>query len=228
LVGAHVLGFPNAPLKALLAEHSIVRTLGAAGRTSTFANAYPAPWLVALGLAAGADPVELPARLRRRAQPSASALAMAAGAVPFRTFDDAREGRALTHDVDGAAAARRGFEVPRRSAEEAALIFWALARDFTLFEHFLADEAGHARDHGAALAALGTFDAFARAVISTRPADTCVIICSDHGNVEDLRTRNHTTNPVAVLTFGAPDGHHPLRTVADVGKLVLDLALPRS
>ena len=35
-----------------------------------------------------------------------------------------------------------------------------------LFEHFLADEAGHAQDEAAALHALDTFDRFARAVIA--------------------------------------------------------------
>jgi hypothetical protein len=227
LVGAHVLGFPNAALKALLAQHSVMARLAKAGREVAFANAFPGAFLSLLGLPhdeeAGPQP-EFPARLRRRAQGSASVWAMHAAGVRFRTFTDAREGHALTHDLDGHAAASRGFAVPRRTPAEAAAVFWGLAREVTLFEHFLADEAGHLQDHGAARQALGTFDAFLRALVATRPADCCVLVCSDHGNVEDLRTRNHTLNLVQVLTFGAPSTHAPLKTVADVGRLVLQLA----
>ena len=61
--------------------------------------------------------------------------------------------------------------------------------------------------------ALGTFDAFTRAVLRRRPADARVLVCSDHGNVEDLRTRNHTlgAGAAAVVSLrwtarGAGDG----------------------
>ncbi len=223
-IGAHVLGFPNAPLRAILAEHSIVKRLSAAGRSASFANAFPAAYLAALGLAPSTEPIaaELPAKLRRRLRPSASSLAMAAGATTFRTFDDLRGGRALTHDIDGATASKRAGPLPHRTAREAAEIFWALSADFTLFEHFLADEAGHLQDLQAAERALATFDAFAREVIATRPADCALLLCSDHGNVEDLSSRNHTTNQVAVLTFGVSE-RLPFATVADVGRAALAL-----
>jgi hypothetical protein len=224
LIGRHVLGYPNAPLKALLAEHSIVRTVTARGKTATFANAYPAAYLEALGLkhrpVSTEEDFKIPARYLRRVKPSASTLAMAAGDVALRTFDDARSDRGLTHDVDGSTAARRKIKLPTRTAREAAEIFWALSADFTLFEHYLADEAGHAQDLAAAEKAISTFDAFARAVIASRPPDTQVIICSDHGNVEDLSVRSHTRNPVAVLSFG-PASELAFETVADVGAAVL-------
>ncbi len=227
LIGRHVLGYPNPPLRELLARRSLVRRLVGAGRSATFANSYPAPYLDALGLrrraAAPSDFVFAPA-VRRRLKPSASTLAFAAGEVPLRTLDDAHAGLGLTHDVTGERASARGFPVPRRTPEEAADVFWRVAEgaDFTLFEHYLADEAGHARDFHAAREALGTFDAFARAVLARRPAEARVLICSDHGNVEDLSTRTHTVNPVPVLYFGPPAPEvEALATVADVGRTVL-------
>lgn len=223
LIGAHVLGYPTKPLARLLADSSIVKTLVAHQRTVTFANAYPVGYLDALGLprrpgTRGA--FELPPKLKRRLRPSASTLAFSAAAVPLRTLDDADEGRALTHDIDGRHAGRRRFEVPRRSPEEAAAIFWALAEDFTLFEHSLADEAGHAQDRELALETLETFDRFAREIVRLMPDDAQVLICSDHGNVEDLSTRNHTLNPVAVLSFGRARPE-PLETLADVGRQIV-------
>jgi hypothetical protein len=222
LVGEHILGYPSVALRKLIAEESIVRRLPASTSVS-FANAYPAEYLAALELkhtpASGPD-LKLPARFRRRMKASASTLAMAAGGLHFRTFDDARAGRALTNDIDGSHAAQRGVQVPSRSLDEAAEIFWAIAGDFTLFEHFLADEAGHEQSFEAAHFALSSFDAFARAVIARKPANSCVLICSDHGNVENLTTRNHTVNPVALLSFGLPLPFVP-HTVADAGRLVL-------
>ncbi|HEY1087287.1 MAG TPA: metalloenzyme [Archangium sp.] len=203
-IGRHVLGYPNAALKEILATHSIVRRITGAGRTATFANAYPVPYLEALGLRPRTADSEnpWPARILRRIKPSASTLAMSAAGVPFRTLEDARADLGLTPDVDGSMAKRRHLPAPERSPADAARVFWRLAADFTLFEHYLADEAGHAQDVEAATNALATFDAFARAVIDARPDDCQVLICSDHGNVEDLSIRSHTRNPVAVLSFG--------------------------
>jgi hypothetical protein len=226
LIGRHVLGFPNAPLRGLLAERSIVKRLVDAGRTATFANAYPVGYLDALGLKRRPGPpdIELPPRAVRKLRPSASTCAMAAGGIALRTLEDARRGEGLTHDVDGTRARARGLDVPARSAAEAAQVFWRIAQgnDFTLFEHYLADEAGHARDFESAAAALQSFDAFARHVIAARPEDAQVLICSDHGNVEDLRTRGHTRNPVAGLSCGPARWEGPTN-VADVGKAVLAL-----
>jgi hypothetical protein len=233
LVGRHVLGYPDAPLRALLAEHSVVKRLVAGGRRATFANGYPAAYLAALGLphAPGEtdDGVVLPASARRRLRPSATTAAFAAGAVPLRTLSALRAGEALAHDVTGERGRARGLAIPERTPEEAADIFWRVAEgmDLTLFEHFAADEAGHARDPDAAVQALGTFDAFLRAVLARRPPDVRVLVTSDHGNVEDLRLRNHTRAPVPLLAFPPLPGTARPETVADVGRLLLgDLPAP--
>lgn len=228
MIGKHVLGFPNPPLRELLASRSIVRRLVEAGRTATFANAYPAGYLDALGLKrreSATPDVVIPEKALRKIKASATTLAMAAGEVPLRTLQDAREGHGLTNDIDGRRGRRNGFPVPSRTIGEAAEIFLRIASgaDFTLFEHYLADEAGHAQDFDAAEDALRTFDAFARAVVATKPADLHVLICSDHGNVEDLSTRSHTLNPVPVLYFG-PGPLPSLRDVADVGRAILEFA----
>lgn len=221
IIGRHVLGYPNTALRELLSRHSIVRDVRAAGLTATFANSYPVTYLDALGLkhrAGTAGDVVIPPRFVKKLRPSASTLAMAAAEVELRTLDDARHDEGLTHDIDGSSRP----SAPARSPRRAAQIFWNVAADFTLFEHYLADEAGHSQDLAAATKALSTFDAFAREVIAQRPADAHVLICSDHGNVEDLSTRSHTTNRVAVLSFG--NGALPvMETVADVGHAALSL-----
>ncbi|HEY3586372.1 MAG TPA: metalloenzyme [Myxococcaceae bacterium] len=225
LVGKHVLGYPDAALRAILLRASVVKRLAAARRRSTFVNGYPGAYLTALGLPhvpARVPDVVIPARAARRLKPSSTTLAFAAADVPLRTLDQVRAGEALTHDVTGVRGRARGFDLPERTADEAAEIFWRAADgvDFTLFEHFLADEAGHAQDMMLAESALETFDAFVRAVVRRRPADARVLVCSDHGNVEDLRTRNHTLAPVPLLSFPPLDGAAAPETVADVAGLI--------
>ena len=225
LVGKHVLGYPDAALREILLRASVVKRLAAAGRRATFVNGYPGAYLTALGLPhapARRPEVEIPERARRRLKPSSTTLAFAAGEVPLRTLDQVRAGEALTHDVTGVRGRARGFDLPVRTADEAAEIFWRAAEgmDFTLFEHFLADEAGHAKDMALAESALGTFDEFVRAVLRRRPDDARVLVCSDHGNVEDLRTRNHTLAPVALLSFPPLPATDATETVADVAGLI--------
>ncbi len=231
LLGHHLLGFPNAFLVDLLQRRSIVRRLVEGGRTATFANAYPVAYLAALGLPileGGGSPEgqEFPDRFRRRFKPSATTLAMRAGGVGLRSMDHAHRGEAITNDLDGARARARGIAAPLRTPEEAAEIFLSVAarHDFSLFEHYLADEAGHARDRQTADEVLAAFDRFARFVVENKPSSLHVLICSDHGNVEDLSTRSHTLNDVPVLYFGPPSQElPPLVTVADVGRTILHL-----
>lgn len=227
LRGEHVMGYPDEPLRALLQEHSIVRRMLARGRTAAFANGYPAGFLDLVGLERRpAENMDLPPNLppSRLMGASAGPLAFAAAGVPIRTFDDVRRGRGLTHDIDGRLAARRFKDLPVRTMAEAAAVLWGLDKDFVHFEHYLADEAGHARDRVHAVEALHAFERFLREVLAQRPSDAQVLVVSDHGNVEDLSVRTHTLNRVPVLSFGpAKDRLAAVRTLADVGPHVLEL-----
>jgi len=239
LLGRHLLGYPNDLLRSVLAEHSLIKKLVARGRRPTFANTYPLPYLRALGLphaAADREPQDstplppIPPGRLRRLKPSASTVAYSVAGVPLRTLAEAERGLGLTHDIEGQRARLRGLHVPRRTPEEAAAVLWRIAEDhdFTLFEHFLADEAGHGRDFALAEEVLQTFDRFARAAVAQRPPDAAVLIVSDHGNVEDLTTRNHTLHDVALLSFGVPEASLAgLKDVSDVCRLVLSLVEAR-
>ena len=202
LLGRHLLGFPNAALRDLLRRRSLFRALAEAGRRAVFANAYPVAYLRALGLDAEGEP-EFEVG-RRRARPSATTVAFAAGGGRFRTWPDARAGRGLTHDITGRRARAHGADVPERPPEDAAEILLRLARghDLALFEFFETDEAGHARSMERALDALGRLDAFLRAVVAGLGPEDALVVASDHGNLEDLSTRNHTRAPVPILGFG--------------------------
>jgi hypothetical protein len=227
-LGKHLLGFPNAALRELLLRRSIFRALAAAGRRGTFANAYPVAYLKALGLPCEGDPEpQIVAGARRAPRPSATTCAFAAGEGRFHTWADARAGRALTHDITGDRARRHGAGIPPRTPAEAAEVLLALAadRDLALFEFFETDEAGHAQAMERALEALERVDAFLRALVERLPAGWSLVVASDHGNVEDLSSRNHTLAPVPVLGFGAAAARvGEVTDLTRLGPLLLDLA----
>jgi hypothetical protein len=226
-LGEHLLGFPNARLRAWLEPRSLFRSLTLAGRRGAFANAYPVAHLHALGLDAEGEP-ELPMDVvRRRARASATTVAFAAGAGRFHTWADARRGDALTHDVTGERANGYGAGIPRREPEEAAEILLRMAarNDLTLFEFFETDEAGHARSMERALHVLGRLDRLLRALLEGLGEGDSLVVASDHGNLEDLGTRNHTRNPVPVLGFGgAADRVGGIRDLTGIAPVLLDLA----
>jgi 2,3-bisphosphoglycerate-independent phosphoglycerate mutase len=65
-----------------------------------------------------------------------------------------------------------------------------------------------------ALDAFARLDAFLRAIVGALGPDDALVVASDHGNVEDLSTRNHTRAAVPVLGFGRAAAH-----VGSVGDL---------
>jgi 2,3-bisphosphoglycerate-independent phosphoglycerate mutase len=231
-LGKHLLGFPNEALRELLRARSLFRALAAAGGAGTFANAYPVAYLRALGFPCDGE-AEF-AFGKRRPRASATTIAFGAGGARFRTWADARAGRGLTHDITGARARAFDAGLPARTPEEAAALLLDLAQghDLTMFEFFETDEAGHARSMEAALDALERLDRFLRTVVAGLAPDTSLVVASDHGNVEDLGSRNHTTARVPVLGFGPAaarlDG---VRDLTHIAPLLLTLAgeaaLPR-
>ena len=185
-LGHHLTGFPNAALRELLLAASLLKQVTDRGLRAAFLNAYR-PLFFAL-------PRERQLRL------SATTVANLAAALPFRTLEDVRAGRAVYHDVTNGELRERGFDVPALTPEAAGRRLGRAARrhDFTLFEYFRTDQAGHAQDPvraprrtrpsggAAGRTAGGTAAGRCR---RGRPAEPLVVLTSDHGNLEDLSTR---------------------------------------
>jgi phosphopentomutase len=75
------------------------------------------------------------------------------------------------------------------------------------------------------LDALGRLDAFLRALVARLGPEDALVVTSDHGNLEDLSTRNHTLAPVPVLGFGrAASRLDAVRDLTGLAPLLLGLA----
>ncbi|MCM3869066.1 MAG: alkaline phosphatase family protein [Pyrinomonadaceae bacterium] len=190
LLGYHKQGFPNKALLEIIREHSLFLQLKQAGVAPiTFANAYTKRFFE-----------------DRPRWVSATTAAVEAAGLPFRTIDDLRNGRAVFQDFTNRMLIERGEDIPLRTSTEAAEVLAAVVSEsrFTLFEYFITDKVGHAQDMEAARAVLQDLARLVRELLArvdlTR---TSVILTSDHGNIEDLSSRNHTLNEVPTIVWGA-------------------------
>jgi len=210
LLGKHLTGFPNEKLRTALLETSVLKILNDGGVKGRFLNGYrPLFW-------------ELPRE--RQLTLSATTVANLAGDLPFFTLDDVIAGRSVYHDFTNEELVRRGFDVPVRTPVEAGAILGRASRklDFTLYEYFLSDKAGHTGEKVAIEAELVKIDQFMKGLFAELEEDlaagTLVLLTSDHGNMEDATTRRHTTNPVPLMAWGdtAHDFIAPLRGLDEV------------
>lgn len=192
MLGYHLNGFPNRLLRALLAREGVFLKLKNMGFRVTFLNAYRPAFFE-----------DLKRGLKRYY--SCSTMITYYAGVPFHSLCDLKRGQAVYADMTNRQLLEMGFEVPVISAYEAGKRLVQLARqyDFTLYEHFLTDIVGHTGDPEKAAERVLVLDQFIGSVAAHIDHDrTLVIITSDHGNLEDIREKQHTFNPVPALLIG--------------------------
>lgn len=99
---------------------------------------------------------------------------------------------------------RFGIDAPIFTPEQAGQHLAGISRahDLVLFESFLPDLIGHRRQMEEAKGMLALLDRFLGSLWTSVAPETTVLLCSDHGNLEDLRRGCHTINPVPLLVKG--------------------------
>lgn len=211
LVGEHVTAFPTKALREVIARHSLLKRAAEVGKRVLFANAHSERFW------------QMIHEGRRRL--GASTLTALAADTRIPTLADLRDGRAvlwdITHEI---ASSYLGYELPQVSPGEAGerLARLAAEHDLVLFESFLPDLAGHRRIEPEWV--LSRLDQFLGAILAYRSAETTLVVCSDHGNMEDASTKAHTSNPVPLLAVG-PGAKSFCQTVdiTDVTPAILSL-----
>jgi len=214
LMGRHIEGFPPPRLKTLVQEHNIFSKLLVAGKTCTFANEYYLD-----------DVAQIPSK-----RESVTTVATLAAFGGVRGKAELAENRAVYHDLTREALRARDYDGPLITPEEAAehLIGIADDHDFTLFEFFQTDHAGHHGDERRIFQTLEKLDRFFSALL---PFKGVLLMTSDHGNIEDLTVRTHTMNPVP-LFFRFPEkdktgvaGFQGLENISQLTPAILDLLI---
>ena len=210
-MGRHCEGFPGLQLREIVQRDNLFLALRRAGRKVRFADAY---------LVDSAEELE-----QRRFKSVTTVMALSTPEV-ISTASDLMADRALMQDLTRETIQDRYPDIrvipPQRAAEH--LFRIACDNDFTLYEFFQTDVAGHSMDYPRACAVLRAYDAFLAALVrSAEAAGITIVITSDHGNIEAIGQRGHTTNPVPFVAYGPKgrDLRERVSSLADVTPAVL-------
>ena len=140
-------------------------------------------------------------------------LAVTNAGIRLFTHEDLYRGQALSADFTGDGwRDMLGFpDVPVLNPHQAGrgLVSLAYEYDFSLFEYWASDYAGHKQQMETAVQLMETFDGVLGGIVAEMQEqkeknghELLVLVTSDHGNMEDLSTRKHTNADVPALVIG--------------------------
>ncbi len=210
-IGKHFGPFPHSEIKPLLREESIFHKTLEIGKTAHFLNAYPDIFFE---------------KSEKRNRWSCTTLMTKSAGLHVNRLNDVLEERAITAEIiQSAWRTMLNLDVPQIEPEDAALrAIRALEMyDMVLYEYYLTDKAGHAQDRQMADKVLTVLDRFLMKILKEKKPDDTLIICSDHGNLEDLKTKTHTRNPVPLFVAGDTEPFKRATGILDVTPGILNV-----
>ena len=191
-VGKHFGPFPYSTLVPIIEKENILKAYLKKKQKVSFVNAYPKQFFDYLKSGRG--------RL------SVTTLSCKLSGIRLNTSTDLRRGKALTAEITNERwVAKLNYKLPVISPQLAAkrLLRVAEKHKFTLYEFYLTDHLGHGRDVGDFENVMRTLDEFLLSVFNGLDKEKMtLIICSDHGNFENLSVKTHTLNPALTITSG--------------------------
>jgi 2,3-bisphosphoglycerate-independent phosphoglycerate mutase len=194
-LGYHYGPKPNPQVASYLKNgNTLFSWLRAKGKKAALLNAYPPRYF---------SGIESGKRLY-----SSIPLAVTNAGYSLFTQEDFFEGKALSADFTGQGwrSMLEIAEAPLRSAQESGAKLAELARayDFSMFEYWASDYAGHKQNMEWAIQQMEVFDGVLEGLVNAWDLDEdLILVTSDHGNMEDLSTRRHTHAKVPGLVIGA-------------------------
>jgi len=220
-LGYHYGPKPNPAVAEYLQDDTLFSKFVKAGKKTTLLNAYPPRYF---------DGIDSGKRLY-----SSIPLAVTNAGIPLFKHDELFTGHALSADFTGEGwRTMLGFiDAPVMNAIEAGQKLGALATeyDFSLFEYWASDYAGHKQQMDEAIRLMESFDEVLGGLVETWE-DGLILVTSDHGNMEDLSTRRHTDADVPALVIGDRTGREEftreLKNLTDIApaiwKTVMEIA----
>ena len=217
LLGEHYGPYPNQPLRDLLNAESLFSQLLKRNQAVAYASAYPDGFLQ---------------RLERGTERlSANTRAAREAGLKLRSGADLKAGRAISGMLTNEHWQQWGYDVPSLDARAAGAQLVSLSADhaLTYFEFWYTDVIGHKQNFSGADHVLTLLDDFFAGIFEAANLEnTLVMIISDHGNFEDLSTKQHTANPAMTIVGGAEQEQAAdrLHALLDIAPLVLDVLKP--
>lgn len=194
VLNRHLSGQPTETLREIIFGRNMFTELKNMGLKVASANVYRDEYLAKM--------LDLS---DRRNRPSVTSVMGMSANIEFKTVTDFVNSNGVYHDITGEILKESGYNVELISPKKAAQNLYRLSKknDFTLFEHFMTDIAGHKAEMEGAVSIIETVDSFLSELTSLMNFEEDVlIITSDHGNIEDCSVQTHTMNKVPVIILG--------------------------
>jgi len=209
-LGYHYGPKPNPEVAKYLDGETLFSKTVKAGKKTALLNAYPPRYF---------DGIDSGKRLY-----SSIPLALTNAGIPLFTDKDYYEGKALSADFTGEGWREfLGFsDSPVFEPEIAGKKLGELASqyDFSFFEYWASDYAGHKQDMPWAIRQLETFDSVLKGLLEVWQAEEgLIVLTSDHGNMEDLSTRKHTAAKVPLVVFGNSNERHAFTGITQLSEI---------
>ncbi len=213
LVGEHYGPKPNGAVAEVIQEGTLFDEVTFAGGKAALMTPYPQGYF---------DAINSGKRLY-----SAVPMAVTNAGLRLFTYDDLRDGRAISPDFtnegwrDFLGYSDIEILTPYDAGERVATI----ARDYDLsfFEHWPSDRSGHRGSLAEAVRHLELIDDVIGGLLASWPDNQGVlIVTSDHGNIEEKDHRQHTRNPVPTIIVGRDHKilARQVNNLADIARVV--------
>ncbi len=191
-VGKHFGPFPYSTTIPIIAEQNIFKYFKDKNKKAFFANAYPEVFF---------DYIK-----SGKTRLSTTSLCCRLTGLKLNNVADVRKGAALTAEITNERWNKKlNYNLKEIKPAIAAkrLLRLAANNDFTLYEFYLTDHLGHGRIVDEFDTIYSNLDNFLHTILSEiANKNISLIICSDHGNFEDLSIKTHTLNPALTITAG--------------------------
>lgn len=214
IIGKHFGPYPYSTLVPIIEKKNIFREFRNRRKKVFFMNAYPKVFFDYVNSG------------RRRL--SVTTLSCLLTKVRLNRIADLHSARALSAEIDNSRLSERmNYKLKIIKPETAAkrLIRIGAQNHFTLFEIFHTDHLGHGRNKDILEYFTKVLDSFLYSVITNLKNDMTLVICSDHGNFEDLSIKMHTLNPALGITAGKNAEHlsSRIKNLSDIQPAILEM-----
>ena len=190
--GIHYGPYPFSTTIPILQKESILVYFRDKYNSSYFANAYPKAFFDYINSG--------------RSRLSVTTLTCKLAGIKLNRVSDVRSGKALTAELTNERWNQRlGYKLRVIKPKTAARRLLRIAKKykFTLYEYYLSDHIGHLRLANEFEKLFTEMDEFLFTLLNEVDSQKMtLVICSDHGNLEDLSVKTHTRNPAITLTAG--------------------------
>ena len=190
--GKHYGPYPFTTTIPILKKESILVYFNEKYKSSYFANAYPKVFFDYINSG--------------RSRLSVTTLTCTLAGIKLNKVSELRKAKALTAELTNERWNHRlGYKLkviqPKTAARR--LLRIAESYKFTLYEYYLTDHLGHLRLANEFEKLFSEVDEFIFTLLNEVDSKKMtIIICSDHGNLEDLSIKTHTRNPALTITAG--------------------------